>query len=85
MGEEEIRRVLLIRATRVPEGPHPLACADAALVVQPPVMRHQFPDALGVVVVLSFRTDLQEVVDLLALDVSGSALAQMASLASSIR
>jgi len=32
-------------------------------------------DALGVVVVLLFRTDLQEVVDLLALDVSRSALA----------
>ena len=38
-------------------------------------MGHQLPDALGVEVVLAFRTDLQEVVDLLALDVSRSALA----------
>ena len=49
------------------------------------MMGHQVPDALGVEVVLAFRTDLQEVVDLLALDVSRSALAQMASLASAIR
>ena len=37
-------------------------------------MGHQLPDALGVEVVLAFRADLQEVVDLLALDVSRSAL-----------
>ena len=48
-------------------------------------MGHQLPYALGIEVVLAFQTDLQEVLDLLALDVSVSALAQMASLASSIR
>ena len=42
---------MLFRAARVPEGPDPLL-VDAASVVLPPVVRHQFPDALGVVVVL---------------------------------
>ena len=57
-----------VRATRIPKGPDPLAGADAALVVEPAVIGHQLPCPLGVEVVLAFRTDLQEVVDLLALD-----------------
>ena len=75
----------LVRAIRVPESPDLLAGADASLVVEPTVMGHQLPYALGIEVVLAFQTDLQEVLDLLALDISVSALAQMASLASSIR
>tara|TARA_B100001939_G_scaffold271648_1_gene239379 strand:- start:275 stop:511 length:237 start_codon:yes stop_codon:yes gene_type:complete len=75
-------RGVFVRATRVPEGPDLLAGADAALVEEPTVMDHQLPYALGIEVVLAFHTDLQEVLDLLALDVSISALAQMASLAS---
>ena len=78
-------RGVLVRAIRVPEGPDLLAGADASLVVEPTVMGHQLPYALGIEVVLAFQTDLQEVLDLLALDVSVSALAQMASLASLIR
>lgn len=70
--------------TRVPESPDPLAVADPALVVEPTVMVHQFSDALGVEVVLAFQTNFQEVVDLLAQDLSRSALVQMASLASAI-
>ena len=42
---------MLFRAAGVPEGPDPLL-VDAASVVLPPVVRHQFPDALGFVVVL---------------------------------
>ena len=39
---------MLFRAARVPEGPDPLL-VDAAPVVLPPVVRHQFPDALAFV------------------------------------
>ena len=57
------------------------ACAEDAPKpsAQPPAnvpssLQDQLADVLGVEVVLAFWTDLQEVVDLLALDVSRSAL-----------
>ena len=64
---------MLFRAARVPEGPDPLL-VDAASVVLPPVIRHQFPDALGVVVVLPLWGDVQEGIDLIPGDIGGSAM-----------
>ena len=58
---------------RVPEGPDPLL-VDAASVVLPPVVRHPFSDALGVVVVLPLWGDVQEGIDLIPADVVGSAM-----------
>ena len=64
---------MLFRAARVPEGPDPLL-VDAASVVLPPVVRHQFPDALGVVVVLPLCGNVQEGIDLIPADVGGGAV-----------
>ena len=61
---------MLFRAARVPGGLDPLL-VDVSSAVLPPVVCHQFPDALGVLVVLPLWGDVQEGIDLIPADVVG--------------
>ena len=67
------KRELLFRAARVLEGPD-LPLVDAAPVVLPPVVRHQFRDAQVKVVVLPLWCGVQEGTDLIPADLGGSAV-----------